>query len=882
MALKLKILEDTIFKQQPIESSQLSKPEDQYRIQKGRELDLHSWDPNDGQPHHIRVALAKDRFNNKNTWYVFTNHIQIWDDETVLLPKPSSPGSTQVLYDVRSCSTHVVRGLDQQVIDEINLVSGNILVSFEGLNVRLGNAVWPFLQPGAKSALERAIRDRGVPMIVNSCYRTIAQQLILFNHYRAGGRCGIQLAARPPKSNHQSGLAIDIEDVMGWKPHLERYGWRWFGPADYPHFDYVWGGRDIRNTAVLAFQRVWNRYNPSDRITEDGGYGPSTEKRLNRSPIGGFGEVWLGFEIVRLTNPYMHGKDVRRIQQALANANFKVEVDGVFGSGTQAVVKLFQKAKGLIADGIVGPATLVKLGLVGLVAPTPAPAPSPTPSPAPAPAPSPTPSPAPSPAPSPTPTAVKRIIISAAHDLKDPGVVALGTTAAEQMILTRNALVKELQSRGVEFLIVPDNLDLKGTISWINNRVLPSDVVVELSGNAFNGSIRGSEVFYIDGNEERKKDAQLVLEAFLKKVPELRLGKPLSRGVKPDTLSAQNQLPLCREVAASSVIFKLCFLDNPDDLKLLQNNRDRFAQGLADGLIQWSGQTARPGQPITTFQPINIKLQNRDHEEKGLLINGNSFIPADLVEGLGVNLAVQSDIRQISYGNVLYVKAVDLQQFNISVGWDNDTKTVLISTASQTDLDGSEKIIWFGNASEKDLNNFLTSNNAEAIKQFPNLAKIYIEEAEKEEVNHDVAFCQMCLTTNFLRFGEQLKPEQNNFGGIGTVNNEPAGASFPDIRTGVKAHIQHLKAYATTAPIEHPPIVSPRFQFVTRGIAPSVFDLSRRWSPDPEYGNKIMALVLRLNGVVSNVEETSQAFFTRLTRTAVATDSNGASTQCAL
>jgi hypothetical protein len=390
-------------------------------------------------------------------------------------------------------------------------------------------------------------------------------------------------------------------------------------------------------------------------------------------------------------------------------------------------------------------------------------------------------------------------------------------------------------------------------------------------------------VYYIDGNEERKQHAQLLLEALLKKVPELRLpGRPLSRGAKPDTLSAKNQLPFCREVAASSVIFNLCFLDNPEDLKLLQNHRDRFAQGLADGLIQWSGQTAKPGQPSTHFQPINIKIQNRDHEEKGILVNGNSFIPADLVESLGVNVAAASDIRQISYGNVVYLKAVDLQQFNISVGWDSETKTVLMSTAPQTDLDEADKIIWFGNASENDLKTFLSSNNEEALKEFPDLAKIYIEEAEKEDVNHDIAFCQMCLTTNFLRFGDQLKPEQNNFGGLGAVNSDPAGASFPDVRTGVKAHIQHLKAYATTAPIQHQPIVSPRFQFVSRGIAPSVYDLSRRWSPDPEYGNKIMALVRRLNGVVSDVEETSQSFFTHLTRTAVAMDSNGASTQCAL
>ncbi|HEY9652824.1 MAG TPA: hypothetical protein V6C95_19360, partial [Coleofasciculaceae cyanobacterium] len=60
------------------------------------------------------------------------------------------------------------------------------------------------------------------------------------------------------------------------------------------------------------------------------------------------------------------------------------------------------------------------------------------------------------------------------------------------------------------------------------------------------------------------------------------------------------------------------------------------------------------------------------------------------------------------------------------------------------------------------------------------------------------------------------------------------------------------------------------------------YDLSRRWSPDPEYGKKIMALVQRLHGVVSEVEETSQSFFTRLTNTAVAMNGSGTCSECGL
>jgi hypothetical protein len=44
--------------------------------------------------------------------------------------------------------------------------------------------------------------------------RTIAQQLILFQQAQAN-RCGITIAAEPGKSNHQSGLALDIEDHAG-------------------------------------------------------------------------------------------------------------------------------------------------------------------------------------------------------------------------------------------------------------------------------------------------------------------------------------------------------------------------------------------------------------------------------------------------------------------------------------------------------------------------------------------------------------------------------------------------------------------------------------------------------------------------------------------
>jgi hypothetical protein len=189
---------------------------------------------------------------------------------------------------ITGCETSPVRGLDQQLINEVDAIIPNALVSIEDLNVELtGSSVWPLLQLPAKEALERAIAERataepGKTLQINSGYRPLAGQWVLFQN---GSECGYEVAP-VGSSNHQSGLALDIEDYAGWRPYLERHGWQWFGPKDDVHFDFK--GQDIGNTAILAFQRLWNRHNPNDPIPEDGLYGNQTEIRLGNSPAEGF------------------------------------------------------------------------------------------------------------------------------------------------------------------------------------------------------------------------------------------------------------------------------------------------------------------------------------------------------------------------------------------------------------------------------------------------------------------------------------------------------------------------------------------------------------------------------------------------------------------
>jgi hypothetical protein len=189
----------------------------------------------------------------------------------------------------QSCSTTAVKALATQLVEEIQCLRPATFARIDKTaGLTLGAAVFPFLQTTAASALVAAQKARGVTMSINSGLRTLPQQYLLYRWYQTG-RCGIGLAARPGTSNHESALAIDINDNAGWRTALTGKSFRWLGASDPVHYDFVGGGTvDLRGLSVRAFQRLWNRNNPTDKIAEDGSYGPATEQRLSRSPVGGF------------------------------------------------------------------------------------------------------------------------------------------------------------------------------------------------------------------------------------------------------------------------------------------------------------------------------------------------------------------------------------------------------------------------------------------------------------------------------------------------------------------------------------------------------------------------------------------------------------------
>ena len=292
---------------------------------------------------------------------------------------------------------------------------------------------------------------------------------------------------------------------------------------------------------------------------------------------------------------------------------------------------------------------------------------------------------------------------------------------------------------------------------------------------------------------------------------------------------------------------ELGYLTNERDRSLLLNRRRDFALGLADGLASWSRAITGTEPPESQFPTVNISINGGQYDEKGIIVSNNSYVPIDLAERLGIDLTSRDDIRRVRYGNVVYVKTVDLRDFDISIGWDAASRTVQLKTQSILGICPGliDQIMGHGHTSQVNLMMFLKNNNEVALRDFPDLPKIYREEGAIEGVNHDIAFCQMCVETSFLRFGGDVKATQNNFAGLGSVGGTATGATFASARVGVRAQIQHLKAYGSKEPLVQE-LVDPRFRFVSRGSAILVNQLSGLWSTDPFYGEKIMAMVRRL------------------------------------
>ena len=140
---------------------------------------------------------------------------------------------------------------------------------------------------------------------------------------------------------------------------------------------------------------------------------------------------------------------------------------------------------------------------------------------------------------------------------------------------------------------------------------------------------------------------------------------------------------------------------------------------------------------------------------------------------------------------------------------------------------------------------YASDPNNSGATDIAGFAQIYLEEGAAEGVRGDIAFCQAMKETGWLKFTGDVKATQYNFCGLGATGGGNPGNSFANVREGIRAHIQHLKAYGSTAPLNQA-CVDPRFNYVSRGFSPAFEDLGGHWSPSYTYGIEIFQMFRKM------------------------------------
>ncbi len=150
---------------------------------------------------------------------------------------------------------------------------------------------------------------------------------------------------------------------------------------------------------------------------------------------------------------------------------------------------------------------------------------------------------------------------------------------------------------------------------------------------------------------------------------------------------------------------------------------------------------------------------------------------------------------------------------------------------------------------------YIKSVNPNVAQSVLDMIPYYLSEGEKEGIRGDIAFAQSCLETgNFTFCGSAVTLDQNNFCGLGVTMNGMKGNSFDTPQLGIRAQIQHLKAYSCTESLAQAQI-DPRFGYVLRGCAPYVEWLGiqenpqgKGWAAGAGYGDSILRI---LNHILS-------------------------------
>lgn len=206
-------------------------------------------------------------------------------------------------------------------------------------------------------------------------------------------------------------------------------------------------------------------------------------------------------------------------------------------------------------------------------------------------------------------------------------------------------------------------------------------------------------------------------------------------------------------------------------------------------------------------------------------------------------------------------------------GFRKAVKAKMDGTSSGESTSGYTRIMGTAVATAEQMESYLKGKNPNVAQSVLDMIPLYLSEGKTEGVRGDIAFAQSCLETgNFTFSGSAVTLDQNNFCGMGVTSNGLKGNAFDTPQLGIRAQVQHLKAYASKDTLKNA-CIDLRFKYVTRGCAEYVEWLGQKenpngkgWAAGAGYGEKILAILKAITGTSGGASSPTEVWY-RVRRT---------------
>ncbi|MCP3026537.1 N-acetylmuramoyl-L-alanine amidase [Halobacillus sp. A5] len=299
-----------------------------------------------------------------------------------------------------------------------------------------------------------------------------------------------------------------------------------------------------------------------------------------------------------------------------------------------------------------------------------------------------------------------------------------------------------------------------------------------------------------------------------------------------------------RETRMPALLLEVLFVDNASDVAKLRN--PAFIEEVSIAIAQGTAEALnlpRKAQPDTLYRVIAGSFKSRDNAEQRVQElsrrNIDSFIRTASISGetyYRVQAGAFSE-RARAEEQVERLKNAGISDAFIITDNEESDPVPPATPEERFTIEGSTHML------AHQLDEFARTVNPKA----PKLGAHYVRYGKAYGIRADVAFAQAIHETDYFRFTGVVDADQNNYAGIGATGPDNKGSRFATPRDGVHAHIQHLYAYSSTEDIpEQFEKIDPRFDLVTRGIAPTWTQLNGRWAvPGTTYGQSIINIFKR-------------------------------------